>query len=100
MLNSVHPYCFINLLTELINQYKIYELFYYFLIAEIAQKEAQYTSLSTPAYLNHLSTHLHKKSKLYVPYRDSKLTWLLRDSLGGNSKTTVIVSELFDFGPI
>ena len=25
-----------------------------------------------------------------VPYRDSVLTWLLRESLGGNSKTTMI----------
>ncbi|VUZ39289.1 unnamed protein product [Hymenolepis diminuta] len=48
--------------------------------------------MSTPACLNHLTTHLNKKPKRYVPYRDSKLTWLLRDSLGGNSKTAVIVT--------
>ncbi|KAI9846979.1 MAG: Kinesin [Sclerophora amabilis] len=31
-----------------------------------------------------------KKSKEIVPYRDSILTWLLKDSLGGNSKTAMI----------
>uniref|UniRef100_A0A914QMD2 Kinesin-like protein n=1 Tax=Panagrolaimus davidi TaxID=227884 RepID=A0A914QMD2_9BILA len=30
--------------------------------------------------------------KQVIPYRDSKLTMILRDSLGGNSKTTVIVN--------
>ncbi|KAF6169912.1 hypothetical protein GIB67_034304 [Kingdonia uniflora] len=29
---------------------------------------------------------------LHVPYRDSKLTFLLQDSLGGNSKTTIIAN--------
>lgn len=31
-----------------------------------------------------------KKPKELVPYRDSILTWLLKDSLGGNSKTAMI----------
>ncbi|XP_062501165.1 kinesin-like protein KIF15 [Corticium candelabrum] len=33
----------------------------------------------------------HGKQR-YVPYRDSKLTFLLRDSLGGNAKTFVIAN--------
>jgi kinesin family protein 5 len=28
----------------------------------------------------------------HIPYRDSKLTRVLKDSLGGNSKTTLIVT--------
>lgn len=31
-----------------------------------------------------------RKNKEVVPYRDSILTWLLKDSLGGNSKTAMI----------
>lgn len=31
-----------------------------------------------------------RKNKEIVPYRDSILTWLLKDSLGGNSKTAMI----------
>lgn len=31
-----------------------------------------------------------RKNKDVVPYRDSILTWLLKDSLGGNSKTAMI----------
>jgi TolA-binding protein len=34
--------------------------------------------------------HGRKDSHAVVPYRDSILTWLLKDSLGGNSKTAMI----------
>uniref|UniRef100_A0A3P8Y5D8 Kinesin-like protein KIF16B n=1 Tax=Esox lucius TaxID=8010 RepID=A0A3P8Y5D8_ESOLU len=38
-----------------------------------------------------LNTNL-KKKQVFVPYRDSVLTWLLKDSLGGNSKTIMIAT--------
>ncbi|KAI4796912.1 hypothetical protein KUCAC02_026669 [Chaenocephalus aceratus] len=37
------------------------------------------------------NTNLKKKT-VFVPYRDSVLTWLLKDSLGGNSKTIMIAN--------
>ncbi|KAF8937161.1 kinesin-like protein Klp8 [Dissophora ornata] len=33
-----------------------------------------------------------KPAEVFVPYRDSVLTWLLKDCLGGNSKTTIIAA--------
>ncbi|CAN0279413.1 unnamed protein product [Lampetra fluviatilis] len=41
--------------------------------------------------INALAEMAHGKGR-FVPYRDSKLTFLLRDSLGGNAKTAVIVN--------
>lgn len=33
------------------------------------------------------------RKNVFVPYRDSVLTWLLKDSLGGNSNTVMIASN-------
>uniref|UniRef100_A0A915IPC8 Kinesin-like protein n=1 Tax=Romanomermis culicivorax TaxID=13658 RepID=A0A915IPC8_ROMCU len=38
-----------------------------------------------------LADHSKAKQK-FVPYRDSVLTWLLKDSLGGNSKTVMVAT--------
>ena len=40
------------------------------------------------------SSTVNESKQLFVPYRDSLLTYLLKDSLGGNSKTHMIASKL------
>ena len=40
----------------------------------------------------HLAKEKGKKKKLHVPYRDSVLTKLLADSLGGNSRTVMLAN--------
>ena len=52
-------------------------------------KEATKINLSLSALGNVISALVDGKSK-HIPYRDSKLTRLLQDSLGGNTKTVMI----------
>ena len=42
--------------------------------------------------INALCESNEKGHKVYIPYRDSKLTRILKDSLGGNSRTVMIAN--------
>merc|ERR1712029_1138512 len=54
-------------------------------------KEANKINLSLSALGNVISALVDGKSK-HIPYRDSKLTRLLQDSLGGNAKTIMVAN--------
>ncbi|CAL4135202.1 unnamed protein product, partial [Meganyctiphanes norvegica] len=41
----------------------------------------------------------NQNAKVFIPYRDSVLTWLLKDSLGGNSKT-IMIADINHFNVI
>ncbi|KAJ3225554.1 kinesin-like protein Klp8 [Clydaea vesicula] len=42
--------------------------------------------------INNLTEDKNSGKKSHIPYRDSVLTWLLKDNLGGNSKTVMLAS--------
>lgn len=54
-------------------------------------KEAAKINLSLSALGNVISALVDGKTQ-HIPYRDSKLTRLLQDSLGGNTKTIMIAA--------
>ena len=53
-------------------------------------REATRINLSLSALGNVISALVDGRSK-HIPYRDSKLTRLLQDSLGGNTKTLMVI---------
>ncbi|KAI6175289.1 Kinesin-like protein [Aphelenchoides bicaudatus] len=55
-------------------------------------RESTKINLSLSALGNVISALVDGKGVSHVPYRDSKLTRLLQDSLGGNSKTVMIAN--------
>lgn len=58
--------------------------------AGLTLKQAQHTNKSLAALGNVINSLT--ESRPHIPYRDSKLTRLLTDSLGGNSKTCLITT--------
>jgi kinesin family protein 3/17 len=53
-------------------------------------EECKNINQSLSALGNVISALTEKKLRMHIPYRDSKLTRLLEDSLGGNCKTTMM----------
>uniref|UniRef100_A0A4W4EMC3 Kinesin-like protein n=1 Tax=Electrophorus electricus TaxID=8005 RepID=A0A4W4EMC3_ELEEL len=53
--------------------------------------EAKYINLSLH-YLEQVITALSEKNRSHIPYRNSMMTSVLRDSLGGNCMTTMIAT--------
>jgi kinesin family protein 3/17 len=58
---------------------------------DVRLDEAKNINLSLLALSNVISCLVDGKSA-HIPYRDSKLTRLLKDSLGGNTKTVMIAA--------
>jgi len=65
----------------------------------VSLSEAQTINKSLSA-LGNVINALTEKGREHIPYRDSKLTYLLQDSLGGNSKTIMIATASPDIGII
>ena len=53
-------------------------------------KEGININMGLLALGNVISSLTSDKKNVHIPYRDSKLTWILQDSLGGNSNTIMI----------
>ena len=55
-------------------------------------QESKKINQSLSALGNVIAALTDKKGRKHIPYRDSKLTRILEDSLGGNCKTTMMAT--------
>lgn len=60
-------------------------------VTGVSLSEAQMINQSLSS-LGNVIYALTEPNRSHIPYRDSRLTYLLQDSLGGNSKTTLITT--------
>lgn len=63
-------------------------------VTGLLEKEARFINLSLH-YLEHVIVCLNKRANgenIHVPYRNSLMTLVLRDSLGGNCKTRMVAT--------
>uniref|UniRef100_A0A8C5I1Z9 Kinesin-like protein n=1 Tax=Gouania willdenowi TaxID=441366 RepID=A0A8C5I1Z9_GOUWI len=65
------------------------KMYVFCVVVPILSKQCSPSGVSADMSVGVQST---KKKQLYIPYRNSVLTWLLKDSLGGNAMTTMIAT--------
>lgn len=61
-------------------------------LGKVISALAEISSRTMTSTIGGLSTGLSKKKIEFIPYRDSVLTWLLKENLGGNSKTAMLAA--------
>ncbi|CAM9519566.1 unnamed protein product, partial [Chrysoparadoxa australica] len=61
-------------------------------LGDVIKALAKKTAPSTKSLANGSQAPNTEGNEVFVPYRNSVLTWLLKDSLGGNSKTVMLAA--------